>query len=73
MQHKLSGKIGQLKHKPVENQNEIKAFEEKKVRSLWDTEKEKWYFSVVDVIAELKLKSSDSKKKANNASQQSNA
>ncbi len=37
----------------MENRNEIKAFEEKKVRSLWDTEQEKWYFSVVDVIAVL--------------------
>lgn len=34
-------------------ENEIKVFEEKKVRSLWDEEKEKWYFSIVDVIAVL--------------------
>jgi len=34
-------------------QNEIKIFEEKKVRSLWDGEKEKWYLSIVDVIAIL--------------------
>lgn len=34
-------------------ENEIKIFEEKKVRSLWDAEQEKWYFSVVDVIAVL--------------------
>jgi hypothetical protein len=31
----------------------IKLFEEKKVRSLWDAAKEKWYISVVDVIAIL--------------------
>lgn len=28
----------------------IKLFESKKVRSLWDVEKETWYFSVIDVI-----------------------
>lgn len=28
----------------------IKLFEEKKVRSYWDAEKEQWYFSVIDVI-----------------------
>lgn len=31
----------------------IKLFEEKKVRSQWDAEKEVWYFSIVDVIAIL--------------------
>jgi BRO family, N-terminal domain len=34
-------------------ENEIKVFEEKKVRSLWDAEQEKWYISIVDVIAVL--------------------
>ena len=28
----------------------IKLFEEKKIRSLWNSEKEKWYFSIIDVI-----------------------
>lgn len=28
----------------------IKLFEERKVRSHWDTEKEVWYFSVIDVV-----------------------
>jgi hypothetical protein len=28
----------------------IKLFENKKVRSQWDTEKETWYFSVIDII-----------------------
>ena len=28
----------------------IKLFEEKKVRTHWDAEKEQWYFSVIDVI-----------------------
>ena len=33
--------------------NEIKLFEQKQIRSLYDEEKEKWYFSVVDIIAIL--------------------
>jgi prophage antirepressor-like protein len=38
----------------IEKENtQIKLFEEKKVRTLWDSEKEEWYFSVVDVIAVL--------------------
>ena len=28
----------------------IKLFEEKKVRSIWNEEEQKWYFSVQDVI-----------------------
>ena len=31
----------------------IKLFESKKVRSEWNEKEEKWYFSVVDVIAIL--------------------
>jgi BRO family, N-terminal domain len=31
----------------------IKIFEDKKVRTLWDSEQEKWYFSVIDVIEVL--------------------
>ena len=27
----------------------IKLFEEKKVRTVWDDQEEKWYFSIVDV------------------------
>lgn len=37
----------------MEKKNEIKIFEEKKVRTLWDEAKEKWYLSIVDVIAVL--------------------
>lgn len=33
--------------------NEIKLFEDKQVRSVWNNEKEEWYFSVVDVVAVL--------------------
>jgi hypothetical protein len=31
----------------------IKLFETKQVRSVWDTEVEKWYFSIIDVIEAL--------------------
>ena len=31
----------------------IKIFEEKKVRTVWDDEQEKWFFSIVDVVAVL--------------------
>jgi len=31
----------------------IKLFEDKKIRSLWDDETEKWYFSIIDVIEAL--------------------
>ena len=33
--------------------NEIKLFDEKLVRTVWDDEQEKWYFSIVDVIEVL--------------------
>ena len=32
---------------------EIKLFEDKKVRTVWDDEKEKWFFCVVDVVEAL--------------------
>ena len=31
----------------------IKIFEERKVRTIWDDEQEKWYFSIVDVVEVL--------------------
>lgn len=31
----------------------IQLFEERKVRTVWDEEQEKWYFSIVDVVAVL--------------------
>ena len=31
----------------------IKIFEEKNVRTVWDDKEEKWYFSIVDVVAVL--------------------
>lgn len=37
----------------MENKNGIKLFEEKKVRTLWNEEQEKWFISIVDVIEVL--------------------
>lgn len=31
----------------------LKLFEDKKIRTVWDDEQEKWYFSIVDVVAVL--------------------
>lgn len=33
--------------------NAIKLFESKKIRTVWDDKEEKWYFSIVDVVAVL--------------------
>lgn len=33
--------------------NALKLFDEKKVRTLWDDELGKWYFSIVDVVGIL--------------------
>ena len=35
------------------NKNVIKLFDDRKVRTIWNEEEEKWYFSVVDVVAVL--------------------
>jgi hypothetical protein len=37
----------------MKKDTEIKIFEDKKVRTLWDEEREKWYMSIVDVVAVL--------------------
>ena len=37
----------------MEKQETIKVFEEKRIRTMWDDEQEKWYFSVVDVVQVL--------------------
>lgn len=34
-------------------ENKLKVFESKQIRTLWNAEKEEWYFSVVDVVAVL--------------------
>mgnify|MGYP006974630943 CR=1 FL=1 len=33
--------------------NSIQLFDSKRIRTQWDAEKEKWYFSVVDVVGVL--------------------
>ena len=33
--------------------DKIQLFEDKRIRTAWDEEKEEWFFSVVDVIAVL--------------------
>ena len=37
----------------MSEQNEIQLFENQKIRTAWDAEKEEWYFSIVDVVAVL--------------------
>jgi hypothetical protein len=37
----------------MEKKDAVKIFDNKKVRTLWDEEQEKWYLSIVDVIAVL--------------------
>ena len=34
-------------------QNALKLFEDKKVRTVWDNDQEKWYVSIVDVVRVL--------------------
>jgi hypothetical protein len=37
----------------MKKQSELKIFEEKQVRTIWDAEQEKWCLAIVDVIAVL--------------------
>ncbi len=37
----------------MQQNNELKLFEDKKIRVRWDEEQEEWYFSVVDVVSVL--------------------
>lgn len=37
----------------MKKQNALQIFESKKIRTIWDDEQEKWYFSIVDVIEVL--------------------
>ncbi len=34
----------------MKQQNSIKIFEDKKIRTIWDNDQEKWYISIIDVI-----------------------
>ena len=33
--------------------NQIKLFEGNQIRSIWDNEREEWYFSIVDIVGVL--------------------
>jgi hypothetical protein len=37
----------------MKQKNSINLFENKKIRSVWDSEQEKWYISIIDVIEVL--------------------
>lgn len=37
----------------MSHEQQIQLFEDRKVRTVWDNEQEKWYFSIVDVIQVL--------------------
>ena len=37
----------------MKKETAIRLFETKQVRSLWNAEEEKWYFSIVDVVGVL--------------------
>ena len=37
----------------MKKENSIQLFQEQKVRTHWDEEQEKWYFSIIDVVAIL--------------------
>ena len=37
----------------MSKQTEIKIFDDKQVRTIWDSEQEKWFIAIVDVIALL--------------------
>lgn len=44
-------------------QNKIKIFEDKKIRTEWNSDEEEWYFSVVDIVAILTEKDYDAARK----------
>lgn len=37
----------------MDDNNKIQLFENKRIRTVWDSEKEEWYFSIVDVVSVL--------------------
>ena len=34
---------------------ELKIFEEKQIRTIWDEVQEKWYFSIVDIVQKMAI------------------
>jgi len=49
----LKPKIIEILRNQMNKETSIKLFEQKQIRSTWDEEKEKWYFSIVDVVEAL--------------------
>ncbi len=45
--------VGDKVVKCMTRQNKIQLFEQKKVRTAWDEEQEKWFFAIVDVVEAL--------------------
>ena len=43
----------QIEVKSMSQSDKIQLFEDKRIRTAWDEEKEEWYFSIVDVVAVL--------------------
>ena len=43
----------QKERKKMQQDNRIQLFENKRIRTAWDAEKEEWFFSIVDVVAVL--------------------
>jgi hypothetical protein len=50
---KICHGLKQKNSNQMKKDTEIKIFEDRKVRSVWDSENEKWYISIIDVIAVL--------------------
>ena len=42
-----------MENEILDTQNKIQFFENSRIRSVWDSDKQKWFFSIVDVIAVL--------------------
>ncbi len=51
--HRRKGRKVKKINRAMKKDTSIKLFEENKVRSQWDEEQEKWYFSVIDIVAIL--------------------
>jgi hypothetical protein len=45
--------FNRINNNKMSKQTDIKIFEDKKVRTLWDAQHEKWYLSIVDIVAVL--------------------
>jgi hypothetical protein len=43
----------QITYKIMTKKESMQLFENKKVRSVWDSDAEKWYISIVDVVGDL--------------------